>query len=411
MKRAEVRTYAILIVLAVFLIIFLLLFYNRTAIAQRLDTIFPNFGFANQSTEQTQILRYSILEDKIEWYDGTKFNTFANGELKLRNSRTLNENQVKLDFSNFYFNNNLQPLSAKPLAQLNLGPTIYPESSMPTQYCLEADYQGTYPLKLQQSGQDYRLVHGNLYTGITFDLISEQGVEVSDSRSATGKKIVFYDIYYDGGEESISFFPSSEDTKIKVGEVIGEQTFDGKIEKYIIFSFVGGESSSIFSEVSSSRADAFLKYRNQIENIRFSDLQQEKINAPEFLTLSNEIQDKDSIIKLTQSISGQCTDNILGVFVKKADGDLKFFGIDKKIYQGEGERVLSSETVNAKEKWPSIYNLITKHGDDWRDQILKTPLTIHFSENANGPLEQTYCAQKYDGKYLVIDLNKPQTQC
>ena len=62
----------------------------------------PNFMTKDRKVEGIEKLRYKIIEDKVQYYDGTDWLDFKDEKVEL-GGKTLIENNVKNDFRKYYF--------------------------------------------------------------------------------------------------------------------------------------------------------------------------------------------------------------------------------------------------------------------------------------------------------------------
>src|SRR3989338_5475951 len=67
----------------------------------------PNFMTKDRKVEGIEKLRYKIVEDKVQYYDKTDWLDFKDEKVEL-GEKTLIEDNVKNDFKDYYFNENVR---------------------------------------------------------------------------------------------------------------------------------------------------------------------------------------------------------------------------------------------------------------------------------------------------------------
>jgi len=81
-KKAEIaRDHVILFAVAMFVFVIVIIFLfgpGKQVIIDTYKILFPKFGNSTTGPEDIQVIRYDILTDKIEFYDGLDWISFEN---------------------------------------------------------------------------------------------------------------------------------------------------------------------------------------------------------------------------------------------------------------------------------------------------------------------------------------------
>jgi hypothetical protein len=92
----------------------------------------------------------------------------------------------------------------------------------------------------------------------------------------------------------------------------------------------------------------------------------------------------------------------------KVYGNLAY-GLDKKMrirkinFDLEGPRLEVDPILPSED----LYRITAPLLEEWRDSVLKEPITINYNDDESN----TYCVEKFDNKYLVVNLKEPKTEC
>ncbi len=109
-KAFEIRTVFIGIVLAMFIIALFFLFITGAGrdLLIRTGVIVPTLNASTTLILDSEIIRYDISQDKVQWYDSVNFWDFdKNGQASF-NKKTLQDATIKNDFMNYYYNHTIR---------------------------------------------------------------------------------------------------------------------------------------------------------------------------------------------------------------------------------------------------------------------------------------------------------------
>lgn len=108
----------------------------------------------------------------------------------------------------------------------------------------------------------------------------------------------------------------------------------------------------------------------------------------------------DVTMKLIGNEEENCGGLSYGEITSSQDGKVRIRKIKSDISTLESER----EEITNQEVIEKINSLAL----EWRNSILKTPITIHYFEpETNKPLENKFCIKDANSKFLLVDLSEP----
>ena len=74
----------------------------------KIKILLPSFNNTQPKKLDIEIIRYSLSNDKIQWYDGVNFWGFDKNGQVILNKKTLQEAQIKEDIGiNYYYNSSI----------------------------------------------------------------------------------------------------------------------------------------------------------------------------------------------------------------------------------------------------------------------------------------------------------------
>lgn len=376
MKKAYINMHVLFALIIGVLVLGIMVFFLTTSgrefISDKFGRILPGFNANKTLQSQYEIIRYDISQDKLEWYDGSTFHDFGNGQVGI-NNKILVENSLKQDFSyRYYFNDGLlQEKTFEINPSLELGKNLYPTIKTQTE-----NLEQTYNLVPSQTQGRGDIFLNSEYTNIYVLALPNQRL-----------------IYYDSSP-GIQI-GSVQDGKITITSLSGIN--DAKVTNTA--SYLSGK---IYTDLVDG------KIHPTTENYLQLCAETDKGNKVEI----NRETNKETVIILREFENNQClTDkNIYGVFYSRLS--------PKQVYFYElgaftnGAQTISSNSVEITTTRPEITNEIISITMQWRDEVLKIPITLNYEENSTR-ISQKFCAQKFDNKYLVVDLKSPtfSSQC
>ncbi len=372
--KADVRTALVpaLIAIAVLAIVWFFLFGPGEAIAlDKIRIILPGFGFDNQSIAGTQILRYDISSDKVQYHDGNSFINFEGQTINLEGKK-LNYNDVYEDFSSKYYYN-----------------TIVPE---------------TFQLQKRLNTKNKRL-YENEFSVVKFDKESKgQPMTLAKYKNQGPIEFTYFILTLDN---QLLEKNTNNQNKIQVGEI---QAFNIQPVFNIFLERVSNEFSQ----------EALTNLR-KIEGLTFPHKRQEF----EVQTLSL----KEALERLRidrEIIIGEYT--LRNIKLEENSAEYQFytntntkpleiylnFERDASVFSASTLSSYISAIAISQEDFTLIKekdepeNEIVNSVAFWRDAILENTILIHYEEN-NERKSGEFCVTKIGSKFLVIDLNQPVT--
>ncbi len=104
-KAFEIRTLFIGVVMVMFIIAlyFLLMTGAGRDLLIKAGIIIPTLNSSTTIKIDSEIIRFDISQDKVQWYDSVNFWDFDKTGQASFNKKTLQESQIKNDFKNYYY--------------------------------------------------------------------------------------------------------------------------------------------------------------------------------------------------------------------------------------------------------------------------------------------------------------------
>tara|TARA_Y100000310_G_C20595902_1_gene770488 strand:+ start:170 stop:1240 length:1071 start_codon:yes stop_codon:yes gene_type:complete len=95
------------VVIAVAVLVVIYLALSNTGLIEKLD-LFPDFGKVSEKVEAVGILRYSIENRNVDYYDGVNFQSFSAGQEVPLGDEKVEHNGAKRDFERWYYDSALR---------------------------------------------------------------------------------------------------------------------------------------------------------------------------------------------------------------------------------------------------------------------------------------------------------------
>jgi len=350
-KKAQLATsQLIIILLTVALLVIIILYWPqlKAHTVERLALIIPSLNAAKPPAEEAQIIRYYILQDKVQYYDGVSWIDFPpeqNSEIKL-------ENKV---------------ISKQKLRE-----------SLATKFYYKTELRGDKLIDI-----DSEIIE-EIYPLDDLDFLS-----VFVERESS-----FVYFKYDG--ETNRWLATHN--KYSGPWLYVNDFFPGKTFAQI----VPGERETLLLEN--------MKNRDLATGLRIIKQAQEgRINERETTGTEANIKLLISGIQNYENARGYVVSNIIyPKFNNKIFAEITLSNDNKATIK----RISSDlETLRESENLPEtseIYKKIVPYMIKWRDSILSTPVAISYYD-VKDETEKTefFCTEKIDNIYLLVRLNNP----
>ncbi|MDO8459806.1 MAG: hypothetical protein Q7S74_01730 [Nanoarchaeota archaeon] len=121
-KKAQMQTKVISIIIAIFVIVLLALgWWAFSSGSLSFFKFIPNFNETSKNATQLQLLRYDLIQDQLSSYDGTNWIPIKSGQSIILEKKELNENQITTDIiTNYYYNR-----ASRKIEKLSLSPNLW----------------------------------------------------------------------------------------------------------------------------------------------------------------------------------------------------------------------------------------------------------------------------------------------
>lgn len=312
---------------------------------RNIDNLIPGFNLTQQEIEKFEIVRYDIVDDKVQWYDGTEWQEFQSDKIRL-GSKSVSGNSLRNRFQNYWYGER-EAISIKEYRIPADSSRVFMFRESP---CSERTLEPEV-IRLEESPSDEL---GRGYVKLGLDNCGELALSYNDFlHKATGG--------------------STEEAK-EVG-VIRAGTFD---------MFITDKLSS-FSEIEKEKI-MFLNGQNYVSVINggFSSLGYTS-NCGYGMTSCLIYYENETLLRISNPYS--------------ANEDKKLFG-----YPGSLVNYVEFSASDF-EAYPKAKDLISVLSR-WRDSIVKGGNnTRALNVNYDGG-EVTVCVEKIGNRYLWIDLRE-----
>jgi hypothetical protein len=430
-KKAEISIqFLILGVIGVFILgIIFLNPHVMEFIAEKFPNMIPWYNNTKPPVQVPELIRYSISEDKVQYYDGLNWIYFPKDKpedwsIKVKvGTKELTHNQARYNFARYYYKGpRIKDVKERVI---HLKDNLNFQNEIKTWYSNAGIWQFISPAspfdaiirEIVESQPNLGTIEVDLIGANYFSEVgqSETGFTLGPAESLDSPDILdpdyFHFVYNNGIKTGV--FISNPPGAVEVGDRV-----EGKV-----FAFVYGKDRTKFIPDETAMRVGYLKKDQTGKYLIYiygsSGKPSTIITTPATFTYGVErvsIEDYNIVAELLrgdyymEDLKDKFKENkipnrkVYGKFYLDKFNNLRFTKLSKDLTTLEG----SSSTI-AKES--ILYQSIVPEAIKWRDSVLSDPMCFCYTSETDCALLKVEELSANTDLYFIVDLNKPIGPC